>query len=270
VNHDGSMGGSELDAALRMRLESLIEEGSDIWESFDREVRQQHWHPFVAADYGRVLQDLLALRAPGLRFLEWGSATGVITIMADLLGFDAYGIELDALGDDAAQDRLDDLRVLAQARLRGSREDGPQVGAGGEMEDACELGLLADVRAELFHRVVDAVQRAFQGVRVLLRLVRDEAEQESFLVVEVVVDGGAPHARGAGDVGERDGVEAALRHEGRERCEQLLPRHLAVFVQALADDLGHDDIIGAPRQLQVPGKGPDGRRGDAIGGRDPT
>jgi hypothetical protein len=96
VNHDGSMGGSELDAALRMRLESLIEEGSDIWESFDREVRQQHWHPFVAADYGRVLQDLLALRAPGLRFLEWGSATGVITIMADLLGFDAYGIELDA------------------------------------------------------------------------------------------------------------------------------------------------------------------------------
>jgi hypothetical protein len=34
-------------------------------------------------------------RGPNLRFLEWGSATGVITIIADLLGFDAYGIELD-------------------------------------------------------------------------------------------------------------------------------------------------------------------------------
>jgi hypothetical protein len=42
-----------------------------------------------------VLQTLVRLRAPGLRFLEWGSATGVITIMADLLGYEAYGIELD-------------------------------------------------------------------------------------------------------------------------------------------------------------------------------
>ena len=31
----------------------------------------------------------------GLKFLEWGSASGVITIMADMLGFEAYGIELD-------------------------------------------------------------------------------------------------------------------------------------------------------------------------------
>ena len=39
---------------------------------------------------------LQSLRAPGRSFLEWGSATGVITIVADLLGFDACGIELDA------------------------------------------------------------------------------------------------------------------------------------------------------------------------------
>jgi len=43
-----------------------------------------------------VCQALLPWRRPGLRFLEWGSATGVITIMADLLGFEASGIELDA------------------------------------------------------------------------------------------------------------------------------------------------------------------------------
>jgi len=80
---------------LRANLDALLEEGWEIWDRFDNEVRQQHWHPFVAADYERVLATLLELRAPGLRFLEWGSATGVITIMADLLGFEAYGIELD-------------------------------------------------------------------------------------------------------------------------------------------------------------------------------
>ena len=85
----------EPDAALRARLGSLCEEGWEIWARFDTEVRRDHWHPFVAADYESVLETLLAVREPGLRFLEWGSATGVITIMADLLGFEACGIELD-------------------------------------------------------------------------------------------------------------------------------------------------------------------------------
>ena len=84
-----------MDAALLARLAALEEEGGAIWRRFDREVRRHEFHPFVPADYARMLQLLLALRAPGLRFLEWGSATGVITIMADLLGFEAYGIELD-------------------------------------------------------------------------------------------------------------------------------------------------------------------------------
>ncbi|MEW5929648.1 MAG: hypothetical protein AB1941_19515 [Gemmatimonadota bacterium] len=84
-----------LDPALRGRLESLCEEGREIWDRFDHEVRSKDFHPFVAADYGQVLDALLRVRAPGLRFLEWGSATGVIAIMADLLGFEAYGIELD-------------------------------------------------------------------------------------------------------------------------------------------------------------------------------
>jgi hypothetical protein len=95
VSHGASVRETELDAALRARLDSLIDEGRDLWDSFDLQVRQEQFHPFVAADYDRVLQALLALRAPGLRFLEWGSATGVITVMADLLGFEAYGIELD-------------------------------------------------------------------------------------------------------------------------------------------------------------------------------
>ena len=82
----------ELDAALRARLAELAEEGWEIWRRFDEQVRREQWHPFVPADYDHVLRTLLQLRAPGLRFLEWGSATGVITIMAYLLGYDAYGI----------------------------------------------------------------------------------------------------------------------------------------------------------------------------------
>ncbi len=87
--------GKELDPAVRGRLASVMEEGRDIWHHFDESVRSQAFHPFVPADYDRVLEVLLRLRAPGVRFLEWGSATGVIAIMADMLGFEAYGIELD-------------------------------------------------------------------------------------------------------------------------------------------------------------------------------
>jgi hypothetical protein len=86
----------EIDADLHARLSALGDEGWEIWSRFDTEVRQHGWHPFVAADYDRVLGTLVELRRPGLRFLEWGSATGVITIMADLLGYEAYGIEIDA------------------------------------------------------------------------------------------------------------------------------------------------------------------------------
>lgn len=89
------MANPDLDDDLRSRLHSLSEEGKDYWDRFDHEVRQQQWHPFVPADYSVVLEALVALRAPETRFLEWGSATGVITIMADLLGYEAYGIECD-------------------------------------------------------------------------------------------------------------------------------------------------------------------------------
>lgn len=86
------------------RILALIDEGWEIWARFDDSIRRERWHPFVAADYERVLAALLPLRAPGLRFLEWGSATGVITIIADLLGFEAYGIELDSWLVDIARD----------------------------------------------------------------------------------------------------------------------------------------------------------------------
>lgn len=83
------------DGALHARLATVCAEGWDLWEQFDRTVRERDFHPFIAADYDVVCAALLAHRAPGRRFLEWGSATGVITVLADVMGFEAYGIELD-------------------------------------------------------------------------------------------------------------------------------------------------------------------------------
>lgn len=93
----------DLDPELNVRLAELADEGREIWNRFDMEVRRHDFHPFVPADYDKVLAALLRLRRPGLRFLEWGSATGVITIMADLLGYEAYGIELDGRLVDMAR-----------------------------------------------------------------------------------------------------------------------------------------------------------------------
>jgi hypothetical protein len=84
------------DDDLHVRLDALCADGWELWERFDRTVRERRFHPFVPADYEVVRAALLPLRASGRRFLEWGSASGVITIMADLMGFDACGIELDA------------------------------------------------------------------------------------------------------------------------------------------------------------------------------
>lgn len=92
-----------IDALLAARLDALCLAGWHLWERFDRDVRDREFHSFVAADYAVVRTALHACYAPGHRFLEWGSATGVITVMADLLGYEACGIELDARLIDTAR-----------------------------------------------------------------------------------------------------------------------------------------------------------------------
>jgi hypothetical protein len=83
------------DLSTAARLDAVVAEGWALWERFDLEVRTHRFHPFVAADYDVVRSALEQHCRPGVRFLEWGSATGVVTIMADVLGCDAVGIELD-------------------------------------------------------------------------------------------------------------------------------------------------------------------------------
>ncbi len=94
------------EAELFERLRALCEEGLAISARFDDSLAGR-WHSFVPADYDTVLTDLLSIRGRGGRFLELGSAAGVITIMADLIGFEAYGIEI-------APELVDEARGLAQ------------------------------------------------------------------------------------------------------------------------------------------------------------
>jgi hypothetical protein len=114
AGHCTSPADADLGSALRARLDAVIGEGREIFRRFDAEVRGESFHPFVAADYERVLAALWALRGPGLRFLELGSASGVITILADLLGFDACGIEL-------AEELVEGARGLARRHGSGAR-----------------------------------------------------------------------------------------------------------------------------------------------------
>lgn len=94
----------ELPQDLLVRIEALNEEGRTIFERFERDVRSTEFHPFKPANYDSIVDVLLPFVGECRTFLEWGSATGVIAITADLLGFEAYGIEIDASLVDVATD----------------------------------------------------------------------------------------------------------------------------------------------------------------------
>jgi hypothetical protein len=139
-----------LDPALRRTITALIDDGYEIWERFDAEVRQKEWHPFVPFDYENALRMLLEIGPGPQKFLEWGSGTGVITIMADLLGFDAHGIELDGRlvksGQELAQKYGSKARLVegsflpAGYRWRGNGDD--RMGTIGEGRSGyLELGM---------------------------------------------------------------------------------------------------------------------------------
>ena len=106
---------ARLDPRLAARLDALGDDSWELWATFDRTVRTSAFHAFVPANYDVVRAALLPLRAPGRRWLEWGSAIGTLTVMAALMGFDACGIELDAALVDTARDLA--ARHGAEARF---------------------------------------------------------------------------------------------------------------------------------------------------------
>jgi hypothetical protein len=62
---------------------------------------------FVPSDFGQVFAVLETVArgavSPGMLFCEWGSGFGVVTCMAAMLEFDAWGIEIEAELVDHAQ-----------------------------------------------------------------------------------------------------------------------------------------------------------------------
>ena len=75
-------------------LARLLAEGDRIWEEC-RVRKQNRFHLFIPSDHASAYDLLRLLTDRASAFLELGSGGGVVTVMADLLGYDAYGIELE-------------------------------------------------------------------------------------------------------------------------------------------------------------------------------
>lgn len=73
-------------------FQSLFQEASEIWVANENDF---HFRDFIAADYTRVYRALSLLKDQSETFLEFGSGLGVIASTAGMLGYEAYGIEID-------------------------------------------------------------------------------------------------------------------------------------------------------------------------------
>lgn len=75
-------------------FDGLLRRGAELWRDF-LAGRGSLFHGFIPADQRDALDVLRAERERCHSFLELGSGIGVITLIADQLGYDAYGIELE-------------------------------------------------------------------------------------------------------------------------------------------------------------------------------
>jgi|GEM_PF-960179 len=82
------------DERLEACLDDLLAEGAQAWEAFTQD-RGGTFHHLIPADARGAYLELRRLRDTHHTFVELGSGMGLITILADLLGFEAYGIEID-------------------------------------------------------------------------------------------------------------------------------------------------------------------------------
>jgi predicted RNA methylase len=78
--------------AVRTALFAAAEE---VHARHARGARAARFDTFVPTDYAAAFTELVGLRPRADRFVELGAGAGVVTILADLLGYEAYGIEID-------------------------------------------------------------------------------------------------------------------------------------------------------------------------------
>jgi hypothetical protein len=89
-------------------LERLIREGSDAWQEFLSLARDRH-HLFIPCDHLGAYEALRELRSRATTFVEFGSAAGIVTIIADLLGMEASGIEIEPWLVDRSEEIAEDF-----------------------------------------------------------------------------------------------------------------------------------------------------------------
>jgi len=82
---------SPVDPDIESRVRDLWKHVDKIWE---RNYQDPAFSEFVAADFPEVYRYLVLLRGRCQTFIEWGSGLGTVSIMASLLGYQAYGIEI--------------------------------------------------------------------------------------------------------------------------------------------------------------------------------
>jgi SAM-dependent methyltransferase len=73
-------------------FDELARLGAESWERFGE--RPGVFHRFIPTDLRGMRAQLTELAPRATTFLELGSGVGVITILADLMGYEAYGIEI--------------------------------------------------------------------------------------------------------------------------------------------------------------------------------
>lgn len=80
---------------LTPELLTEIERESDaVWKEL-RERRGGRFHSFVPSSLVEAHDALVSVQGRGDYFVELGSGAGAVTIVADLLGFDAVGVEIE-------------------------------------------------------------------------------------------------------------------------------------------------------------------------------
>ncbi len=138
--------------------DGLVEEFEQLWEEAEAHraahLKAPGFSNYVSADFEQVFHALLEQRHKRLRFLEWGSGLGVVTIMASRLGFESYGIEIEPVLVDFAWE------------LAGSYDSDAEFFVGSFIPDGFELDI--EEGDEIF-RTVEHTEPAYDEMDMELR-----------------------------------------------------------------------------------------------------
>ncbi len=86
------------DLVLPARIESMLDDADARIRQYQGRVRYQPAGGFLASDFNRAYATLRRLKTQirGRRFCEWGAGLGVVAGLAAQLGYESYGIEVQA------------------------------------------------------------------------------------------------------------------------------------------------------------------------------